>query len=251
MADPVYDSIGLGYADVRQPDPRIEQQIHAALGGAVRVVNVGAGAGSYEPRDRQVVAVEPSTAMIAQRPADAAPVVRAVADRLPFADGAFDGALALLTVHHWPDVAAGLAEVRRVTDGPVVVFTFDHDVHGEQWLVAEYLPAMLEIDTDVPRPAELASMLGEGSRVEVVPVPRDCRDGFCHAYWRRPEAYLDPRVRAGISGIARMRPDDVERGMQQMAADLADGTWRARHADLLDRAELDVGYRLVVSPGPP
>lgn len=249
MTEPVYDSIGVGYATVRRPDPRIKRQIHAALGGSNRVLNVGAGAGSYEPTDRPVVAVEPSAAMIAQRPAGAAPVVQAVADRLPFADDSFDGALALLTVHHWPDADAGLAEVRRVTRGPVVVFTFDHAMHADQWLVTDYLPGMLALDTEVPSPSEIAATLGGGT-VEVVPVPHDCRDGFCHAWWCRPEAYLDPGVRAGISGIARMPPDEVDRGMRQLAADLADGTWRARHADFLEHDEIDAGYRLVMSPGP-
>ncbi len=247
-APPLYDAIGVGYSDLRRPDPRIARRLHAALGSARRVLNVGAGAGSYEPTDREVVAVEPSPEMIRQRPQGAAPVARAVAGALPFADGTFDGALALLTVHHWPDPAAGLAELRRVTRGPIVVLTFDHEVHARQWLVTDYFPAMLDLDREVPAPDEIADALG-GGRVEVLAVPHDCSDGFCHAWWRRPEAYLDPRVRAAISGIARLPAADVDAGVAALHADLDDGTWRRRHRDLLAQDEIDAGYRLVIHPG--
>jgi hypothetical protein len=157
--------------------------------------------------------------------------------------------MAVLTVHHWPDAPAGLREVRRVTTGAVAVLTFDHGIHSRQWLVADYLPEMLELDGDLPTPAAVADALG-GGRVEVVPVPWDCLDGFCHAWWRRPEAYLDPRVRAGISGIARLPVDVVERAMARLADDLATGAWVARHGDLLAVEEIDAGYRLVVAPDP-
>lgn len=246
----VYDRIGAGYAERRRPDPRIGARIRAALGPAATVVNVGAGAGAYEPTDRRVVAVEPSTAMVAQRPPGAAPAVRAVAGALPFPDRRFDAALAVLTVHHWPDAAAGLAETRRVTRGPVVVLTFDHAAHADQWLVTEYLPAIADLDPELPTPQAIADHLGGGT-VEPVPVPHDCTDGFCHAWWRRPAAYLDPGVRAAISGIARLPDAVVAEGIDALRRDLADGTWHRRHADLLDRTALDTGYRLVVSPGTP
>ena len=244
--DEVYDTIGVGYARVRQPDPRIAAQINRALGDAATVINVGAGAGSYEPTDRQLVAVEPSDEMIRQRPGTAAPAVRATADALPFRDQVFDGGLAVLTVHHWPDKDAGLAELRRVTRGPIVVLTFDHGVHAKQWLVTDYLPKMVELDTDTPSPEAIADALG-GGRVEVVPVPRDCIDGFCHAWWCRPEAYLEPAVRAGISGIARLPDDVVADAMAKLGDDLATGRWHAAHADLLAGDEIDAGYRLVVA----
>jgi SAM-dependent methyltransferase len=245
-----YDSIGVGYAQVRRPDPRIAQQIAASLGNARRVLNVGAGAGSYEPEDRVVVALEPSQRMIEQRrPSARSLVVRGMAGELPFPDRSFDAAMALLTLHHWPDPAAGLREMRRVTTGPVVVFTFDYAVHSAQWLVTDYLPSMLELDTEVPSPSAIADALG-GGEVVTLPIPHDCIDGFCHAWWRRPDAYLDPSVRAGISGIARLPAADVERGMARLADDLSSGAWRAAHADLLDCTEIDAGYRLVVAnPG--
>ena len=244
----VYDTIGRGYSSVRRPDRRIERRLHAALGGAATVLDVGAGTGSYEPADRRVVAVEPSPEMIRQRPAGAAPVVRGVAEALPFPDGAFDAALALLTVHHWPARPAGLAELRRVTSGPIVVLTFDKAVHDHQWLTTEYLPEVAGLDAGHPEAAEIADALGGGA-VEPLMVPHDCTDGFLHAYWRRPEAYLRSAVRAGISGIARLPDDVVERAMARLADDLATGVWHARHQRLLSLAEVDVGYRLVVSPG--
>ena len=209
---------------------------------------MGAGSGSYEPSDRLVVAVEPSVTMIRQRPPTAGPAVRGVADRLPFADGVFDGALALLTVHHWPDPRAGLAELARVTAGPIVVFTFDKVVHEQQWLVTDYLPSMAGLDVDHLPAETIAEALG-GGVVEVVEIPYDCSDGFCHSWWRRPEAYLDPAVRAGISGIARLPSETVDRAMTRLADDLASGAWHRIHHDLLSRERLDVGYRMVVASG--
>lgn len=242
----VYDRIGRTYTTTRRPDPRIEARLHAPLGRAEPVLNVGAGTGSYEPTDRAVVAVEPSGEMVAQRRPGSAPVARALAGALPFADATFAAALALLTVHHWPDPRAGLAELRRVTTGPVVVFTFDKEAH-DPWLI-EYLPGMARLDAHHLTAAEIADALGGGT-VEVLEVPHDCVDGFCNAWWRRPHAYLDPEVRAGISAIARLEAEEVADGMARLAADLESGAWHRRHADLLDRTSIDGGYRLVVSPG--
>lgn len=245
----IYDVIGTGYARFRRPDPRIERRLHRGLGSAATVLNIGAGAGSYEPEDRAVIAVEPSPEMICQRLAAAAPALRGVAAALPFPDGAFDGAMAVLTVHHWPDPLAGVLELRRVTKGPVVVLTFDNALHEQQWLVTEYLPSMAELDARNPPASQIAEALG-GGVVEVLPIPHDCVDGFCHAWWRRPEAYLDPAVRAGISGIARLPAVVVEQAMARLADDLARGAWHRAHRDLLARVEIDAGYRIVVSdPG--
>jgi hypothetical protein len=208
------------------------------------VVNVGAGTGSYEPADRDVVAVEPSEAMIAQRPAGAAPVVRAHAEALPFADGSFDAAMAVLTDHHWGDRCAGLRELRRVARRAVVL-TFDPAFTDAFWLVAEYLPGFRELPGLTVD--ELAACLG-GADIVPVPVPADCTDGFLGAFWRRPEAYLDPRVRAAISVFARVPPGEVDACVRALRADLESGAWRERHADLLGLDELDLGYRLLVSP---
>lgn len=243
-----YDALAGHYAGVRRPDPRIAAAIDAALGDARTVVNVGAGTGSYEPRDRDVTAVEPSAGMIAARPPGAAPALSGVAESLPFADDTFDAAMAILTIHHWPDQRAGLAELCRVARRRVVL-TFDPDFIEAFWLVAEYLPGNIEIDRAQFPPIErVAAALGGGD-VRVVEIPHDCTDGFLCAYWRRPEAYLNPRVRAGISTFARLDPAEIARGIERLRSDLASGAFWDRHANLADRTSLDLGYRLIVAGG--
>jgi SAM-dependent methyltransferase len=243
MTGPLYDTIGRGYSLHRRADPRIAARIHEALGTARTVLNVGAGAGSYEPVDRRVVAVEPAEMMLRQRPAGSAPAVRAVAEALPFRDGSFDAAMASLTVHHWTDWRGGLMEMRRVARGRVVLFTWDPASFGF-WLVADYFPEIKEFDSSFPPFDAVAEVLGP-LEVVPVPVPADCTDGFLAAYWRRPEAYLDAGLRGAISAFARI-PDAAER-LRRLAADLADGSWERRHADLLDLPELDVGYRVLIA----
>jgi SAM-dependent methyltransferase len=241
-----YDAIGTTYARTRRPDPRIAALIEDALGDAVTVVNVGAGTGSYEPRDRRVVAVEPSRTMIRQRPRDAAPAVVGSAEALPLADASVDAALAILTVHHWSDARRGLAELRRVARDRVVVLTWDVSFTGTFWLF-DYLPGIAA--NDIPRFPPLEVYEQELGRLEVTPVlvPHDCTDGFLAAFWRRPEAYLDPAVRANISGFAVLPPAEVEAAVAALAADLESGAWAERHADLLALDEVDAGYRLLVA----
>jgi SAM-dependent methyltransferase len=240
-----YDSIGRTYTATRQTDPRIAARIWAALGDARTVVNVGAGTGNYEPPDREVTAVEPSEVMIAQRAPGAAPAVRASAEQLPFGDDAFDAAMAVLTLHHWSDWRAGCAELRRVARDRVVVFSWDPTYRGRMWLSAEYFPTFSWQDVR-EFPSLRAQATALQATVEVVPVPWDCRDGFFSAFWRRPEAYLDPAVRAGISTMAR-REDELADGIARLRSDLESGEWARRHADLLDLEELDLGYRLLVA----
>ncbi len=243
----VYDCIGRGYLRHRDPDPRIEAQIHAALGNAHTVVNVGAGTGAYEPPDREVTAVEPSRAMIAQRVAGRVEgrVLRAVAERLPFSTGAFDAAMASLTLHHWTDISAGLAELRRVARG-CVIFTFDPQLQRRLWLIRDYFPDVADFETTRHPPIErLANELG-ADRVEVVPIPWNCSDGFQAAYWRRPEKYLDPAVRANISTFAQRAEAEFSPGLRRLERDITSGAWRDRYAELLQCDEWDFGYRLVV-----
>jgi ubiquinone/menaquinone biosynthesis C-methylase UbiE len=158
-ADATYDTIGRNYARHRQPDPRIASQIDAALGDARLVLNVGAGTGSYEAGDRRVVAVEPSTIMLAQRLSSAAPAVRAVAGELPFSDASFDAAMAIFTVHHWPHPVAGLAELCRVADG-IVILTFDPAIHAGHWLYEDYLPEAVALDSWRTPPVEVVAEAG-------------------------------------------------------------------------------------------
>lgn len=240
-----YDEIGVGYGRYRRPDPRLMAQFERALGDARSVVNVGAGTGSYESDDRRVLAVEPSEVMIAQRDRYAAPVVRAMSEALPFRDRAFDAATLFLTLHHWANWKVGLAEVHRVAPR-VVAFTFEPGAHKRCWLVREYVPAAGGTrSADAPHVEEIMAALPH-ARVEVVPVPHDCTDGFLWAYWKRPEQYLDPAVRAGISALAQLRPEQTEPGLERLAADLDSGRWHEEHAHLLDLDEIDGGFRLVV-----
>jgi SAM-dependent methyltransferase len=242
-ARPVYDRIGVDYSELRKPDPRIAARILAALGSATSVLNVGAGTGSYEPTDRPVTAVEPSAEMLRQRKASAAPAVQGRAENLPFPDDAFDAAMAVLTVHHWTDKAQGLREMRRVARGPVVILTFDPAYRG-CWLT-DYLPRLAALDeAQMPAMADYARWLGP-VEISPVPIPKDCSDGFLHAYWRRPEAYLDLRIRRGSSSFWAL--PDLDEGLARLEADLASGEWARRYRSLLDLDELDAGYRLVVA----
>jgi SAM-dependent methyltransferase len=242
---PAYDRMGIDYSEVRRADPRIEIVIHAALGDAASVLNVGAGAGSYEPSDREVVAVEPSSVMIAQRPPRAAPAVEAVAEELPFADDSFDAVMGIFTMQHWDDVDRGLAEVVRVGRERAVFVTLDMDVTASMWLGDEYLPEMIEADRrDFPSIERLAAAL-PGLEVEAIPVPSDCLDGFCVALWSRPEAHLDPRVRQASSTWHRLPAAAIDRALEELATDLRSGAWDRRHGHLRKLEELDVGLRLV------
>lgn len=238
-----YDRIGVSYAKLRKPDARIARLIHAALGDAARVVNVGAGAGSYEPEDREVIAVEPSEEMIRQRPEGAAPVVQASAEELPFEAGSFDAAMAVLTVHHWEDKAKGLSELRRVAKGPVVILTYDPRFR-DFWLL-EYFPELNALDEgQMPRLSEFETWLGP-VEITPVPIPHDCTDGFLSAYWRRPEAYLDENVRAAMSPFWAL--GDVSETLARLRDDLESGAWEARYGEVMSLAERDCGYRLVVA----
>ena len=240
-----YDRIGRTYARTRATDPRIAAAIWDALGDARTVVNVGAGTGNYEPPDREVTAVEPSSVMIAQRAPDAAPAVQASAEALPFEDGSFDAAMAVLTIHHWSDWRAGIAELRRVARR-VVLFSWDPSFARRLWITAEYFPMAGDEESTFPSLADQAAAL-RATGVTTVKIPADCRDGFYGAHWQRPRAYLDPEVRAGISVFAQREPEEIAPGLARLEADLESGAWAERQQDLLELDELDLGYRLLVA----
>ena len=240
--EPVYDRIGVGYSKFRKPDPRIAKAISKALGGAEKVLNVGAGSGSYETKDRLVVAVEPSGQMIQQRPIGAAPVHQAAAEDLPFDEDQFEVSMALLSIHHWDDFEAGIREMERVSSQRIVIFTFDPEF-SNFWL-ADYIPEIAEIDQPIfPEMKELEELPGTVTS-EVVQIPHDCTDGFMCAYWRRPEAYLDAEVRSAISTFSKI--DDVSQGLKKLEANLKSGEWERKYSELVRLEELDLGYRLVV-----
>lgn len=245
MAEPLYDRIGTGYAGRRVTEPSWMAQIEASLGDAETVLNVGAGSGNYEPAGRSVVALEPSPTMLAQRTSPH-PAVRGVAEHLPFGDGSFDAAMGTFTVHHWADRAAGLEELRRVAGRQVLVVYEPLESH-RFWLV-DYVPEVLDapIEAGAPTPAEIGRHL-DVVDVQTLWIPAACADGVAAAYWRRPEAYLDPEVRRSMSILALLPEENVARGIARLESDLRDGTWRERYADLLELERADYGYRLVVA----
>lgn len=243
-----YERIGHGYARLRREDPRIAARIEAALGDARTVVNVGAGAGSYEPRGRHVIAVEPSDVMAAQRPAALPPAIKATAGRLPLRDDSVDAAMAIVTVHHWDrEQEAGVRELRRVARGPVVILTYLPEVSNRMWLVQDYVPEVGELDRRIfPDVDQLATWLGDATRIEPVPIHRDSPDWMFGSFWAHPERVLDPEARSVTSGFARLPAETVRRVEAALAADLRSGEWDRRHGHLRELESLDVGLRLVV-----
>ena len=237
----LYDRIGSDYVETRRPDLRIAHVIRAALGDVTSVVNIGAGSGSYEPTDLEVVPVEPSELMIRQRPRSLAPAVRGTAEALPLPDKSVDAALAFLTAHHWEDLRAAFAEIRRVSRRRAVFFT--HDPGQSFGWLDDYFPGLA--GDRYPALTEFG-VLGRLT-IDPVPVPADCTDGFTAAYWRRPSAYLDEAVRANMSTFALLDDHLVAEGVARLGRDLGDRSWHRRYGSLLTLPELDVGYRLVVA----
>jgi SAM-dependent methyltransferase len=239
-----YDRIGVGYAAVRLPDPRLAAMIGQAIGDAKTVLNVGAGAGSYEPPDRAVIALEPSSVMLAQHPGNRR--IRGTAEHLPFGDAAFDVAMAVLTVHHWGDLDQGLAELRRVSRRQVI-FTWDPDHQPRLWITADYVPSIHAMEAArfafLPH---VVSALGAHT-VSTFEIPHDFTDGFQAAFWRRPEMYLNPSIRFASSTFASLPPEAVEPGIERLRRDLESGEWHRKYGDLLERESVDCGHRLIVA----
>jgi SAM-dependent methyltransferase len=241
-----YDQVGRGYTATRRSDPRIAAQIDEALGDARTIVSVGAGA--YEPHDRVVLAVEPSQKMIAQRAPDSAPAIRGYAESLPLAPASVDAAMACMTLHNWADWRIGVQELRRVARKRVVIFTYDRSYARRFWLLRDYLPKLARLEyARFPAIDEQRVATGDDVELEPVPIPHDCEDSFLAAYWRRPRAYLDERVRAGISTFHLPGAERLLDGLELLAEDLQTGRWEERYHDLLEYEELDLGYRLLIT----
>lgn len=241
-----YDAIGHGYATRRREDPRIMARIEAALGDAETVVNVGAGTGSYEPKDAVVYPVEPSHVMAAQRPAKR-PAIRGVATALPFHDQSVDAAMSVLSLHHWqPGQEAGVREMCRVARDQVVIVTFDGEVSAKMWLMAEYFPEVRDLDLKIfPSPDEIVTWLDRPATIEVLPTHRDTPDHNLSAFWAHPERVLDEHARAVTSGFARQSPEVVARVVGAVKRDLESGEWERKHGALRSLEEFDVGLRLI------
>lgn len=245
MNEAAYDSIGRGYASTRRADPRIGGLISAALGSARSVVNVGAGAGSYEPEGIEIIAVEPSREMIAQRASNTGRVIVAGAEKIPLPDGAADAAMTILSIHHWQDAQAGIAEMQRIARNRIVILTYDPSELS--WWLRDYAP---EIFTDderrFPPVEDILKWLGGGS-IEVVKVPANCTDLFLGALWARPELILDDEVRASTSGFARMDNEREQEAVSRLRTDLESGRWDDLHGNLRKMSSLDVGLRLIMA----
>lgn len=242
-----YESHGSGYSFVRKADPRIEAVIHHALGSAQRIINVGAGAGSYEPLDRHVVAVEPSAAMRSQRPRHLVPAIDASAEKLPFDDNAFDAAMATVTIHQWKGLEQGLKEMRRVTTGPIVLLTFDGARVPNYW-ITDYSPALTETESKrYPTVEFISSCLGGTTKVRAIEVPFDCTDGFTEAFYGRPEIMLNPEVRAAQSAW-KMAPAGTEELFHtNLATALNSGEWDAKYGHLRTQPTYQGSLILVVN----
>lgn len=242
-----YDARIAGYGPMRRADARILQRIAKAVGGAASVLNIGAGTGGYEPPDRRVVTVEASEAVIKRRAKTSAPVVKAEVEHLPFKDRSFAASMAILTIQHWEDPIAGLHEMARVSSRRAVVLTLDPEVFGGFWLYRYFSDAAFLESMRYPKLSAITKALGGDTRIETVPVPHDCRDGFIGAYWRRPSLYLEQRVRRTIATLQEIGDDDLLDGLRRLSEDLASGAWEAANGWLLNRDEMDLGYRLIVA----
>jgi len=242
-----YDTNGRPYSGYRRADPRIAEYIHETLGNARTVLNVGAGAGSYEPLDRYVVALEPSKTMRAQRPQNLSPAFIGNAENVPFDDQAFDASMAILTIHHWPDRAKGLKEMRRVTKGPMVIMTFDSEAPTEFWIF-DYIPEMAEVERQRYGPIRtITAAIGGSCEVISIPVPKDCTDRFQVALYARPEEFLNPEVRQSQSAWKFLPPGAEERFVNRLSEDLKSGEWDRRYGYLRSKATINCQFRLLIS----
>lgn len=243
--DADYARIGAAYSAYRRPDRRIAERIDAALGDAATVLNVGAGAGSYEPASRRVTAVEPSASMRAQRPPSLPRAIDAVVEHLPFPGAAFDAAMTTFSVHQWNDVEAGLSEMRRVTTGPIVILTCDPDLLDRFWL-ADYAPDVVTAEARrYPSVDRISRAFGD-LEVTNVPIPLDCADGFNEAYYGRPEMLLDPAARASCSAWSFVDPAVSAGYVQRLQEDLEDGTWDDGYGHLRTQASFTGSLVLLV-----
>jgi len=241
---PIYDQIGVNYSARRCTDPEIAQQLHEELHGATRIVNIGAGAGSYEPENVSLVAVEPSSEMISQRMANAHPVKQAFAECLPFENHSFSHAMTVLSMHHWENREAAFNEINRVTTEKFVAITWDPKAEPF-WLTRDYFPAIYETDKGIfPDLEELNEHFAD-VKVGPLRIPGDCKDGFLAAFWKRPEAYLRAQVRQSISSFSRLA--GLSEGLQRLADDLQSGVWAKNNRAILEEPSLDVGYRIVTA----
>jgi hypothetical protein len=242
-----YNARGQTYAQQRRTDPGIAALVHQALGSARTVLNIGAGAGSYEPTDRHVLAIEPSATMRAQRPAHLTPAIDGVAENLPLDDQSVDASMAMVTVHQWPDCKKGLSELRRVTRDRIVVLTFDGAALDRFWLV-DYVPELIAAERRrYPAIDFICECLGGKTEVQTVPVPVDCVDGFTEAFYARPERFLDSTVRRSQSAWGFIDATIEDRFVKALSHDLQSGAWDEKYSKWRQQPFFEGSLRLIVS----
>lgn len=240
--DAIYDDIGNNYSVTRGTDPKIAEQLYSELQGATRIVNIGAGTGSYEPENMEVVAVEPSAVMISQRKVGSHRVEQAFAEKLPFENSSFSHAMTVLSMHHWQDRARAFQEINRVTTEKFVAITWD-PTSEPFWLTRDYFPEIYEMDKRIfPDLEELNEYFDEVT-MRPLQIPSDCQDGFLTAFWKRPEAYLSSTVRQAMSPFSKIK--NLSAGLQKLEDDLASGVWASNNHAILGLSWLDVGYRVI------
>lgn len=244
---PLYDSIGSGYALTRREDPRLYNRILAELCDSQSVVNIGAGTGSYEPRNLNVLAVEPSEIMVSQRPPGAGPAIRAMAHQLPLHDKSFDAAMTVISIHHWhPHLRKGIEEMCRVARKHVIIVTYDTRISNKMWLLADYLKETAELDAQVfPFPEDICSWLNCDSKIESVLHDKDTPDWNLGSLWAHPERVLDAKVRSAISGFSRQPNEVVQRVVSDIERDLMSGQWDKKYGHLRNLSNFDVGLRII------
>ena len=221
-----YDGKDHNYSEIRKADPRIGLYIRRSLRGCDTVLNVGAGTGSYEPENRYVIAVEPSSVMRAKRLAlGKMPALNAKADDLPFDDNSFDAVMAVLTIHHWPDLKSGLLEIKRVARKKLSILTYDPDMLDVFWNV-HYFPQLIEIERSrYPKLDQIAAYLGAELTITNIKIPLDCSDGFQEAFYGRPEAFLQEDVRKAQSAWGFLDKETENLYVKKLADDLSSGEW--------------------------
>ncbi|MFN8439239.1 MAG: class I SAM-dependent methyltransferase [Caldilineaceae bacterium] len=238
----IYDDIGGTYSVTRCTDPKVASQLYPELQGATRILNIGAGTGSYEPENVELVAVEPSAKMIAQRKPGSYPVEQAFAEKLPFADNSFSHAMTVLSMHHWTDRHAAFDEINRVATEKFVAITWDP--HSEPfWLTRDYFPEIYEMDKPIFPDLDEISAHFDDVHIRPLLIPSDCQDGFFAAFWKRPQAYLSSTVRQSMSPFSKVQ--NLEEGLRKLENDLASGTWVTKNQAILSLSSLDAGYRLI------
>jgi SAM-dependent methyltransferase len=238
----LYDAIGINYSVTRCTDPKIAKQLYAEFQGATRIVNIGAGTGSYEPDNVELVAVEPSSEMISQRKPGSHRVEKASAEKLPFDDGSFSHAITVNSMHHWKDRALAFSEINRVATERFVAITWDPSSEPF-WLTRDYFPEIYEMDKRIF--PDMKEFDGYFDQVKVRPlqIPSDCQDGLLAAFWKRPEAYLSSKVRQSISPFAKI--ENLSEGLRKLEDDLATGAWAKNNHAILSQSSLDVGYKII------